>query len=184
MKYDLQLGLVEFAVPLVQIAGSVVFFVGIFFVFNQVKQVLCYKKKLRVYHIIDRIWAVSMSHESWIINDIPHTYACYISSTTNKRTELVMLPTAVWSHPYNNVVTFCSLIFLEYLGGDKNGIRWKRETRVKHAHCGSVALGDRINSQLVSNLRESRQSCADSTAVCPHPFLGWIPSILGFCTSQ
>lgn len=36
MEYDLQLGLVEFAVPLVQIAGSVVFFLGIFFVFNQV----------------------------------------------------------------------------------------------------------------------------------------------------
>lgn len=36
MEYDLQLGLVEFAVPLVQIAGSVVFFLGILFVFNQV----------------------------------------------------------------------------------------------------------------------------------------------------
>ncbi|KAF8089974.1 hypothetical protein N665_0493s0029 [Sinapis alba] len=35
MEYDLQLGLVEFAVPLVQIAGSVVFFLGILFVFNQ-----------------------------------------------------------------------------------------------------------------------------------------------------
>ncbi|KAG2239605.1 hypothetical protein Bca4012_079357 [Brassica carinata] len=35
MDYDLQLGLVEFAVPLVQIAGSIVFFLGILFVFNQ-----------------------------------------------------------------------------------------------------------------------------------------------------
>ncbi|CAH8342514.1 unnamed protein product [Eruca vesicaria subsp. sativa] len=35
MEYDLQLGLVEFAVPLVQIAGSVVFFLGILIVFNQ-----------------------------------------------------------------------------------------------------------------------------------------------------
>ena len=32
----MQLGLVEFAVPLVQIAGSIVFFLGILFVFNQV----------------------------------------------------------------------------------------------------------------------------------------------------
>lgn len=47
MEYDFQLGLVEFAVPLVQIAGSVVFFVGILLVFNQVKFLLSlsHKKK-------------------------------------------------------------------------------------------------------------------------------------------
>ncbi|XP_010550522.1 PREDICTED: uncharacterized protein LOC104821367 [Tarenaya hassleriana] len=35
MEYDLQLALVEFAVPLFHIAGSIVFFLGIFFVFYQ-----------------------------------------------------------------------------------------------------------------------------------------------------
>lgn len=40
MEYDLQLGLVEFAVPLVQVAGSVVFFLGILIVFNQVNIVI------------------------------------------------------------------------------------------------------------------------------------------------
>lgn len=54
MEYDLQLGLVEFAVPLVQIAGSVVFFLGILFVFNQVKLSLL-KEKFRVQHIIHHL---------------------------------------------------------------------------------------------------------------------------------
>ncbi|CAN8277320.1 unnamed protein product [Cochlearia groenlandica] len=68
MEYDLQLGLVEFAVPLVQIAGSVVFFVGIFFVFNQADTKYRYNGKgkhtLNMLIVGPLLWAIGSIHNS------------------------------------------------------------------------------------------------------------------------
>lgn len=41
MEFDVQLGLVEFAVPVVQILGSLLLFLGILFLFIQVRSIMC-----------------------------------------------------------------------------------------------------------------------------------------------
>ncbi|EFH48352.1 hypothetical protein ARALYDRAFT_489270 [Arabidopsis lyrata subsp. lyrata] len=72
MEYDLQLGLVEFAVPLVQIAGSVVFFLGIFFVFHQAETKRGYSG--REHHALNLLIAGPLL---WVIGSIHNSCQIY-----------------------------------------------------------------------------------------------------------
>ncbi|KAG7556300.1 hypothetical protein ISN44_As11g023490 [Arabidopsis suecica] len=72
MEYDLQLGLVEFVVPLVQIAGSIVFFLGIFFVFHQAETKRGYSG--REHHALNLLIAGPLL---WVIGSIHNSCQIY-----------------------------------------------------------------------------------------------------------
>ncbi|CAD5332531.1 unnamed protein product [Arabidopsis thaliana] len=134
MEYDLQLGLVEFAVPVVQIAGSVVFFLGIFFVFHQAETKRGYSG--REHHALNLLIAGPLL---WLIGSIHNSCQIYERADSHVQIlqQCVYIPFLVGSLLF---LVSAVLNSLDISGSSRSGLKLLGERWIWLGISGAICL--------------------------------------------